>query len=347
MIDIAPLVAWFQSHQRDLPWRKNPTPYAVWVSEVMLQQTQVAVVIPYFLRWMTQFPTVEALAKAPLEQVIKAWEGLGYYSRARNLHQGARYVLEHFGGELPACKEGLLPIKGLGSYTVGAILNFAFKQRAAAVDGNVQRVLSRLFGFEEDLSKTKHKKYIEQLCEHILPEKEPWIVSEALIELGALICTKRPRCAECPLKKGCQAFLQGKTEQIPFKSMQIKTEKIKRTVAIIEGEEAYLLRAVPKGEIMEGLYEFPYFEGHYKPAEIATEIASRFSLQTSMERKMEPVVHGFTRYQATLYPFVCHAKSIQPILGFEWVGKGDVPSFPFSSGHRKILHALNAVFIDD
>ena len=347
MIDLNSLVAWFQSYQRDLPWRKTPSPYAVWVSEVMLQQTQVAVVIPYYLRWMDQFPTVQALAKAPLEQVIKAWEGLGYYSRARNLHLGAQYVLEHFGGELPAHKEGLLAIKGIGDYTVGAILSFAFKQKAAAVDGNVQRVLSRLLGFEEDLSKTQHKKTIQQLCERVLPEKEPWIVSEALIELGALICTKKPRCLDCPLKKNCQAFLKAKTEQIPFKSQQIKKEKIRRTVTIIKGEEAYLLRAVPPGEIMEGLYEFPYFEGHFEPVEIAAEIASRFSIQVRLEKKMAQVVHGFTRYQATLYPFICQAQFIKPILGFEWVNQGDLTNLPFSSGHRKILHALDAVFIDN
>lgn len=340
MPNINPLVLWFDSSKRALPWRQFPTPYEVWVSEVMLQQTQVAVVIPYYLQWMELFPTIKALANAPLEQVIKTWEGLGYYSRARNLHHGAKTVLEKYQGELPNSRDELLSIKGLGDYTVGAILSFAFKQKAPAIDGNVQRVITRVFGLEEDIVKSTTKKKILSHVEQLLPEHEPWVVSEALIELGALICTKKPACMQCPLKNQCQAFLQGKTAQIPFKSTKQKTEKIHRTVALIQGQGFYLIRKVPPGEIMEGLYEFPYFEGNSTPVSAAEQITLRYGLNVTFLEMKARVQHGFTRFQATLEPMLFETCATKPVAGFEWVKEEALLGLPFSSGHRKLAQAL-------
>lgn len=197
------LVEWFNKQKRPLPWRKNPSPYAVWVSEVMLQQTQVAVVIPYFQRWMERFPTIQALAESSIEDAIKQWEGLGYYARAKNLHAGAKQVVANFDGELPSKVEALSRIKGLGPYTVGAIRAFAFHERSAAVDGNVLRFLTRYFAIEEDIAKIGTQKKITALAESLLPEKEPWVFAEALIEFGATVCKKAPLCFECPLNKSC------------------------------------------------------------------------------------------------------------------------------------------------
>src|ERR1700722_10190653 len=179
--DIDSLKDWFVREKRDLPWRENPSPYAVWISEVMLQQTQASVVIPYFERWMARFPTVAVLAEASQGEVIKMWEGLGYYSRVRHLHQAAKDLMYRYAGDLPRTREGLEGIKGIGPYTRGAILSFAFHQKAAAVDGNVLRVLARYFAIEEEIEKAK--KSITELTESILPEEEPWIVMEGLIEL--------------------------------------------------------------------------------------------------------------------------------------------------------------------
>ena len=185
MLDFYPLKKWFLIEQRDLPWRKINDPYAIWISEIMLQQTQVAVVIPYYLKWMQRFPTIQALAEAESDEVIKMWEGLGYYSRARNLHAGARYLIEFFGGILPNNESDLAKIKGLGPYTIGALLSFAFHQKKAAVDGNVMRVMARCYELDDDIAKSKTQKKIRHLVEEILPEDESWIVNEALIELGA------------------------------------------------------------------------------------------------------------------------------------------------------------------
>lgn len=186
-IDTSALHQWFREMNRPFPWRENPNPYRVWISEVMLQQTRASVVIPYFERWMELFPGPHVLARAPLEEVIKAWEGLGYYGRARHLHEGARQIVHQFNGLLPSKREQLEKIKGLGPYMVNAILSFAFHQRAAAVDGNVSRVLARHFMIEDDIARHATKKRIQAFADEVLDIKKPWITAEALIELGATL----------------------------------------------------------------------------------------------------------------------------------------------------------------
>ena len=238
---------WFFLNRRLLPWRENPSPYEVWVSEVMLQQTQVTVVVEYFQRWMNLFPTVQALAAAPSGKVMKAWEGLGYYSRARNLHQGAQYLMEHHGGELPPNREDLKNVKGLGPYTIGAVLSFAFKQKASAVDGNVLRVLARYFCIEEEIDKSTTRKKIEQLTNDLLPNREPWVVMEALIELGALVCKKKPACHLCPLQQGCRAFKSCKAELLPIKKPRIKITHLHRIVTVIHTGKKVLMKQGEKG----------------------------------------------------------------------------------------------------
>lgn len=209
---------WFEKNKRDFPWRRNPSPYEVWVSEMMLQQTRASVVVAYYERWIRRFPDVHALAKASRDEVLKAWEGLGYYSRARNLHDGARKIIEEFNGRLPFEKEKLKAIKGLGPYTIGAILAFGFQKNEAAVDGNVMRVLSRYFLIEDDLRSSRTQKMIWNRAERIL-ERGTYKTSEALIELGATVCTaKKPVCVQCPLKRRCLAFAEGKQESLPNKS---------------------------------------------------------------------------------------------------------------------------------
>lgn len=337
-LDVVSLKKWFLSEKRELPWRIEPGPYAVWVSEVMLQQTQVAVVIPYFERWMKQFPTIEALAKAPISEVIKAWEGLGYYSRARNLHEGALYVLEHHDGKLPNTEEELLKIKGLGHYTVGAILSFAFRKRAAAVDGNVMRVLSRYLLIREDISKNKTVQELRQVALSILPEEESWVVNEALIELGATICSKKPKCAKCPLKLTCKGYLQGASASLPIKSAKIKTEFLYRAVAVIFSEGSVLLRKGKTGEIMQDLYEFPYFDTTTE-GPLVNDYEKNWN-DLLHESTLEPISQSFTRYRVKLFPSVFSAKKKQDIEDGLWVPLDHLSRLPFSSGHRKIMTKL-------
>ena len=337
------LKEWFFFHRRDLPWREEGSPYAIWVSEVMLQQTQVNVVIPYFKRWIALFPTITALAKAPLEQVIKAWEGLGYYSRARNLHAGAQFLLERHGGNLPENPNSLKEVKGIGPYTVGAILSFAFKKKAAAVDGNVLRVLSRYLCIEEEIDALKTKKEIEAKTLDFLPDQEPWIVMEALIELGALICQKVPKCKKCPLEKSCLAKKAGKELFLPVKKKRQKILEIYRLVGVIERGDKVLVKQGEKGKVMEGLFEFPYIEVTEKVfsnKEAISLIQKRFSIQVVYKSRLKSVKHGFTRYRALLYPYLLEAKTDFIPPDMEWITKNRLVSLPFSSGHRQLLNEL-------
>ena len=323
---------WFLENGRQLPWREDRSPYKVWVSEIMLQQTQVAVVIPYFNRWIDRFPTLESLAKASIEEVIKLWEGLGYYSRARNMHKAAVQMVVSHRGKLPSERELLAALPGFGPYTVGAVLSFAFQQKAAAVDGNVIRVLSRLFASSEDSSKKRH---YEALTLSLLPEKEPWVTMEALIELGAQVCQKKPKCAECPLMEECQAYRQGRVLDFPTPQKRASIIFLKREVALIVADGSIIVRRENENRVMSGLYEFPYTSaGDLLPLSMPLTKITDF-----------PVVkHGFTRYNVTLFPTLYQTNQIELERGYEWRKIGELKLLPFSSGHRRILKDLYAYF---
>lgn len=296
----------------------------------MLQQTRASVVIPYFEKWMECFPTVESLSKANSNDVIKLWEGLGYYSRARNLQTGAKYILEQF-GKIPQEEEALRSIKGIGSYTSGAIRSFAFHQKAAAVDGNVIRVLSRLFAIQDDVLQSSTKEKIQTLCHDLLPDKQPWVVMEALIELGALVCQKNPNCSECPLKEQCLAKRKGIEKGLPYKSKKNITVKLVRHVAVILAKKKVLLRRGEVGAVMQDLFEFPYFD-----EEVTTQLAIPLSLVTSYPT----VQHSFTKYQVTLHPKQFLTKNTKALSGYQWVAVEVLHTLPFSSGHKRILEHL-------
>lgn len=334
------LKKWFLEQKRDLPWRDSPTPYAVWVSEVMLQQTQVSVVIPYFLRWMELFPTIKDLANATQEQVIKAWEGLGYYSRARNLHQGAQYILEHHQGELPQSEAALAQIKGLGPYTIGAIRSFAFHQKAPAVDGNVVRVLSRYLDIRDDISKSKTWERLRQEALALLPEEESWLVNEALIELGATVCQKKPRCSHCPLKRSCKAYQIGNTLELPFKSAKTVYQKLERTVIVLQSGEHFLVRKSADGEIMKDLHQFAYFEEVIDDKNIKKKIKQDWQIEPKKIDLLQEVTHSFTKYRVKLRPYLCQFDQQTFIEGFEWKSRDELKEVAFSSGHRRIWEQI-------
>lgn len=260
-----PLLDWYRSVRRDLPWRRSRDPYHIWVSEIMLQQTRVETVIPYFNRFMEWFPTVEALAYAPEEQVLKAWEGLGYYSRARNLQAAAREVCELYGGKVPDTKEGVAGLKGVGPYTAGAILSIAFNKPEPAVDGNVMRVLSRYLMLEEDIAKASTRVGIEKLAQALIPEGAAGDFNQALMELGATVCTpKAAHCLPCPVMEFCGARLAGRVEELPVKAKAKPPRPERRAVALVEGEGAHagrvLVRQRPADGLLARLWELPHVQ---------------------------------------------------------------------------------------
>lgn len=329
-MDIEKLKNWFLKEKRDFPWRKSPSPYEVWISEVMLQQTQASVVVDYFTKWLSIFPTIDALAAAPIEEVIKAWEGLGYYSRARNLHKGAKIVIERHQGDLPANFNDLISIPGIGMYTAGAILSFAYHQKAAAIDGNVMRVVTRFFCIEEEISQPATIKSIRDKVEKLLPDHHPWIIMEALIELGAKICKKRPVCHLCPVKQECLG--KEKALVLPHKIKKTSIIKLKRYVALIAKEGEILVGKGDSGKVMADLYEFPYWEN--------TMAIEELGLKLTFIRELPIQKHSFTRFQAELIPSLWEAKEKLPVNRFEWVSIDNLSKLPFSSGHRRILQGF-------
>ena len=279
---------------------------------------------------MNLFPSISAVAKTPIEKIIKVWEGLGYYARARHIHAGAIYLTEHHGGELPASYEELKRVKGLGPYTIGAILSFAFKQKWAAADGNIFRLLARYFEIEEPIDKSRTQSLLRSLCTALLPEKKPWIAMEALIELGALVCQKRAQCHLCPLEKSCLG--KKRADFLPVKEKKSTVTILHRTVAVIQSKERFLMRKGKRGEVMEGLLEFPYFDRGVNVEKI-------LGLPLNGGLSLPTVTHTFTRYKAILYPRLYQAVE-QSVKGYTWLFLEELKESAFSSGHRRIFESL-------
>jgi A/G-specific adenine glycosylase len=284
------LLNWYRRHQRDLPWRRSKNPYYIWVSEIMLQQTRVETVIPYFQRFIERFPTIEALALAPEEDVLKLWEGLGYYSRARNLQAAVREVYERYGGVVPSEKDEIASLKGVGPYTSGAILSIAYNKPEPAVDGNVMRVLSRYFLIEEDVMKPATRTLMEKLAKELIPEGAAGDFNQALMELGAMVCTPRsPHCLTCPVREGCAGRAEGREESLPVKKKAKPPRPEKRIVALVEGSGELagriLIRQRPQEGLLARMWELPHVE-------VAAHDGTAFHVETNGGFSLEPSMEG-------------------------------------------------------
>lgn len=293
-----PLLDWYASSHRQLPWREEPTPYRVWVSEIMLQQTRVQAVIPYYERFLSLFPDVQALAAAPQEQLLKSWEGLGYYSRARNLQKAAQLICEQFGGRFPETYEEWLSLPGIGPYTAGAVCSIALGLPVPAVDGNVLRVFSRLLALEEDIASSTVKRDMTRLAAAILPGQFPGAFNQALMELGATVCLpgKNPLCSVCPLSDHCQAFSEQNQALFPLKSPK-KPRKIQPiTVFLLQYQDRWALVRRPDEGLLAGLWEFPHTDGALDPAQSAAILAPWVRL-TEPPQPLEPATHIFTHLE--------------------------------------------------
>lgn len=285
---VQPLLKWFEVFARTMPWRSNPEPYWVWVSEIMLQQTRVEAVRAYFDRFIAALPNIESLANIEDEKLMKLWEGLGYYSRARNLKKAAIVCVEQYHGELPRTYEALLKLPGIGSYTAGAIASIAYEQEVPAVDGNVLRVISRLLAWEEDITKQSVKRKMEaallELMKRVHPN--PRTFTAALMELGALVCIPNgaPCCMECPWKSICLARIQKKVERIPVKKKKIVRKIEEKTVFLIQDGDLTAIKKRPSTGLLAGLYELPNIEGFYSEQEVKRIWEEKLKLPLTVER---------------------------------------------------------------
>lgn len=290
-----PLLEWYDRQKRILPWRSEPTPYRVWVSEIMLQQTRVEAVKPYFARFMETLPTVKALAECQEQELLKLWEGLGYYNRVRNMQKAAGIIMENYGGELPAQFEELLKLPGIGNYTAGAIASIAFGIPVPAVDGNVLRVITRITADERDIAKESVKQDIAGNVQKVIPEKRAGDFNQALIELGAIVCVPNgpARCEECPVSHLCEAKKKNMITELPKKAPKKPRTIEKKTVLVIRDGEKVAIRKRPKKGLLAGLYELPNIEGTLSEEEVL-KLVKTYDLKPLFIRRLEEAKHIFT-----------------------------------------------------
>ena len=279
---VQPLISWYRQNKRILPWRDQKNAYYTWVSEIMLQQTRVEAVKPYFLRFIGELPDVKALAECPEEKLMKLWEGLGYYNRVRNMQTAAQNVVSEYSGILPASYEELLALKGIGSYTAGAIASIAYDIPVPAVDGNVLRVFSRITEDRQDIMKQSVRRQVEEKLLGIMPKDAPGDFNQALMELGAVVCVPNgpARCTECPVAAFCRAYYHGTVDELPLKAPKKKRTIENRTVLVIQDGERTAIHKRPQEGLLAGLYELPNVEGHLSMDE---------ALQKVKEMNLEPL----------------------------------------------------------
>ncbi len=348
------MVDWGAQQRPHLPWRLTDDfgqrdPYRVWVAEIMLQQTTAATVGPYFERFLSRFPTIAALADAPLDDVLKAWEGLGYYARARNLHRAAQIVVRDYGGALPDDPKALAKLPGIGRYTLGAILSIAFGRRAPILDGNVRRVLARVFAVQEDARAPQTERRLWALAEALVEAAEaPGAFNEGLMDHGALICVPgRPRCLACPVADLCQAYALGIQEQLPVLPPRKQTPHYDVSAGVIWRGDTFLVAQRPLHKMLGGLWEFP--GGKCDPGEtlqecLRRELREELDIDVAVGGYVTTVRHAYTHFRITLHAFHCEIATGEPravdVADIAWTTLADVDRFAMAVTDQAIVAAL-------
>lgn len=342
------MLAWYRREARDLPWRADPDPYSVWLAEIIFQQTRIDQGLPYYLRFKKNFPTVQALAKADVDRVLKLWEGLGYYARARNLHKAARDVVERFDGRLPDTVRELQSIPGIGPYTAGAIASIAFNRPEPVVDGNVKRVLARLTNFDRSIDEKDSADFLWDAARILIQGKAPGDFNQALMDLGARTCTpKNPQCAACPLDRACLARRAGTQSNVPFRTPKKAVPHHEVVVAAISRRGRYLIGKRPANGLLGGLWEFP--GGKVKPGEdhataLRREIDEEIGLKVNVGGLVASVDHVYSHLKVTLNVYRCEAPTGTPKpkvhTGLKWVYKSQFADYAFPKANHKFLELL-------
>lgn len=347
---IAHLLKWYDNNAVELPWRRqDATPYHIWLSEIMLQQTQVNTVVDYYNRFLDHYPTINNLAGASLDEVLKRWEGLGYYSRARNLYKTAQIIADDYDGTFPKTVDELLKLPGIGRYTAGAIASIAFDVQAPVLDGNVIRIFSRLLDIDEDVKSSAVQNRLWEQAEEWVPEKRPGDYNQALMELGRTVCKPRnPLCETCPINSYCVAFANGTQAERPVKKRKPPTPHIDVTAAIIRDEHQRILIAQrPLEGLLGGLWEFPggkQEEGETLEECLKREIKEELDIEIAVEDHFISVKHAFTHFKITLHTYECCYLGGEPkalgVHSWQWITEDDFDQFSFGKADRKVIAAL-------
>ncbi|WP_053217151.1 A/G-specific adenine glycosylase [Virgibacillus senegalensis] len=340
----ADLIDWFYQEQRQLPWREDKDPYKVWVSEIMLQQTKVDTVIPYFQRFMEKFPTLNHLAEADEQEVLKTWEGLGYYSRARNLQNAVREVASSYASKVPEDPKQLGALKGVGPYTKGAILSIAYDQPEPAVDGNVMRVLSRILLIDEDIAKPKTRKIFESAVKAIISHQDPSAFNQGLMELGALVCTPTtPSCMLCPVQEHCRAFTEGIQQDLPVKTKAKKQKRVSYFAFLLKDEQGnYLIEQRPETGLLANLWQFPMAPLAETDEEHAAQwFRQVYGIEISIESQLDQIKHVFSHliWNVLVMEATVIGGSLTNGSG-RFVKPAELEQYPFPVSHQKMLKHL-------
>jgi A/G-specific adenine glycosylase len=344
------LLDWFAESAQDLPWRRTKDPYAIWISEIMLQQTRVPTVVPYYQRFLTRFPTVKQLARARVDTVIKLWEGLGYYSRARNLHQAAKEIVARFGGRLPQSREELLALPGIGRYTAGAVASIAFGRREPLVDGNVTRVLCRIFRLKSNPKESAVQNKIWAIAEKLVPEGHAGQFNQALMELGREVCLPRhPRCGDCPANRLCEARRYGEQDALPTRVSKRQLPFHTVTVGVIYRSGRILIdQRKPEG-LLGGLWEFPGGKkrrGESLETALRREVREELAVTIRVGRPLAVVDHTYSHFRVRIHAFECTYVSGTPhcvaCADFKWVRPRDLGRYAFPAANKKIIEILRS-----
>lgn len=343
------LLSWFAAHKRDLPWRKTYDPYHVWISEVMLQQTQMDRVVGYFNRWLGKFPDVESVANAAELEILKTWEGLGYYSRARNLQKAARLMIWQNSGKIPCDYDALLALPGVGPYTAAAVMSIAYNMPYPVVDANVERLFARIGNIDKPVKNKNVKQAIKKLATELLADTLFRDFNQALMELGALICTPRnPICEKCPVQKHCGALKSGTVDERPVKAAKQEKIDINMACTILARNNKLFIQKRHYDDVWGGLWEFP--GGRMKEGESPQETAVRELFEETGYRAgalefFFTVTHFYTKYRVTLHSFCGtlnedHEPKLTAASQYRWVEMGELDDYPFPSGHRQLIGKL-------
>jgi A/G-specific adenine glycosylase len=345
------LLTWYDQNAATLPWRRTQDAYCIWLSEIMLQQTQVETVKGYYTRFLSTYPTIAALAAAPLNDVLKLWEGLGYYSRARNLHRAAQMVVRDWHGYFPSSVEDLQKLPGVGRYTAGAIASIAFGQAAPVLDGNVIRVFARLTDLQDDVTQPSVQKALWTLAETWLSTERPGDYNQALMELGRTVCKPRsPLCGQCPIHAHCLAAQRGTRAQRPVKKAKAPTPHYQVSAGIIRDHQRRILIAQrPLDGLLGGLWEFPggkCEEGEALEACLQRELREELAIEVDVHDKFVVVQHAFTHFRITLHAFNCQYLRGEPqklgVLDWAWVTEEDFDRYSFGKADREVINAMRA-----
>lgn len=340
------LLGWYRRHRRSLPWRQSANPYHVLVSEIMLQQTRVSAVIPYYQRFLRRFPTFDALAAASVEDVLTVWSGLGYYGRARRLQEAARIIVKKYAGEFPLVPAVVRELPGIGRYTAGAVLSIAFGQPEPVVDGNVSRVLSRLYGIEGDLRSAKLTRRLWEEAAAFLDPRHPGDFNQAVMELGATLCLPaQPECPRCPLQRHCEAYASGRQAELPTPQRRTPTRSVRAAAVVLRrGDRVLLVQRREKG-LLQGLWEFPWVEGaDALPARVPAALRRSYRLLVELGEGLGEVRHGILqrRFQVLVHSgrLVKAPSRTAPRGPWRWVEAHD-PQIPLAASARKIMKLLS------